>query len=231
MKTIVCAHLLGRGEVALVAAGEALEEGAQVGELVARPALQLAALPADVHQQPLVVALEPAHQDLDALAVGAEADHAPAARGDACTGPAARPPAAGRCPSRRSASRRSTTTGCARGIDRGERVRRVRRRSRGCRSPRAPRPAPPRSAAGPGAGRRARRSPPRPRRRSRSAAARLEPAHEAVELLGGARRARAARRCACRRRAGPGSVRSRRPSSGIAAHRLSAIRCNEVHAT
>ena len=58
-----------------MAAGELLEEGAQVGELVARAALERAALAADVHQQPLVRALEPAQQHLESLAVGPEADH------------------------------------------------------------------------------------------------------------------------------------------------------------
>ncbi len=74
MNAIVCAHLAGRREVALVAAGEALEKGPQVGQLVARATLELASVPADVHQQPLVVALQAAHQELQSLAVGPEAD-------------------------------------------------------------------------------------------------------------------------------------------------------------
>ena len=64
----------GQALSALVAAGECLEERAQVGELVARAALERASLAADVHQEPLVRALEPPQQDLQPLAVGAEPD-------------------------------------------------------------------------------------------------------------------------------------------------------------
>ena len=130
VKTMLRRIFLRGREVALVAAAEALEEGAQVRELVARPALERAALPAHVHQQPLVGALEPAEQHLHALAVGAEPDHHQLRASAGAPAPAARPRAAGRCPSRRSACRRSRRPDRAR--DRSRRARRARRRRCPC---------------------------------------------------------------------------------------------------
>ena len=165
---MLSAHLLGRGEIALVAAGERLQERAQVGELVARAALQRAALAADVHQQPLVGALEPAQQHLDALAIGAEADDHELGAGLARQH--ARPGRQQQVDALRDDQlAHEADDRLALRVERGEPVGRRRRRCRSRRRSRARRRAPPRPAACRGADGRACRSPRRQRGRSRCA--------------------------------------------------------------
>ena len=162
------AHLLGRREIPLVAPGERLQERAQVGELVARAAFERAALAADVHQQPLVGALEPAQQHLDALAVRPEADdhelRAGLAREHARPGGEQQVDAL-----RDDQLAHEADDRLALGVERREPVGRRRRRCRSRRRSRARPRAPRRRAACRAADGRARRAPRRPPGRNRCA--------------------------------------------------------------